>query len=151
MTGEMTARLGLPLLVPGQAQKEMTHNEALTLLAIAVQPSVLALGMTTPPADPATGACWIVGPVPTGAWAGQANAIAGWTIGGWRFVPPHSGFSVHVAPLGRQATFRSGTWSIQREPGAIVAPSAGDVIDTQARTAIRAILDVLRDQGLVVK
>ena len=37
---ETTARLTLPFLQSGQAQKELTHNEALTLLDIAVQPVV---------------------------------------------------------------------------------------------------------------
>ena len=32
MSDETSARLELPLLAPGQAQKEMTHNEALTTL-----------------------------------------------------------------------------------------------------------------------
>ena len=32
MTDETSARTGLPLLQPGQAQKEMGHNEALALI-----------------------------------------------------------------------------------------------------------------------
>ena len=38
-----TSRLGLPTLAAAQAQKEMTHNEALTLLDVAVQPVVAAV------------------------------------------------------------------------------------------------------------
>lgn len=151
MTGEMTARLGLPLLVPGQAQKEMTHNEALAMLAIAVQPSVLAVGMNTPPTDPVPGSCWIVGSTPTGAWAGQAHAVAGWTVGGWRFVPVHDGFTVYVSTIGRRATYCAGRWSVEREPVATGTPSGGDVVDTQARTAIGAILDILKEDRLVAK
>ncbi|MGL1728872.1 DUF2793 domain-containing protein, partial [Vibrio parahaemolyticus] len=43
-------------------------------------------GLNTPPATPEDGQCWIVGTMPIGAWSQQANALAGWTAGGWRFV-----------------------------------------------------------------
>ncbi len=38
MEHETTARLGLPLLATGQAQKETTHNEALALIDLAPHP-----------------------------------------------------------------------------------------------------------------
>ena len=79
---ETSARLALPLLVPGQAQKEMFHNEALATIDLALQASVAAVGTEAPPAAPSPGQCWIVGPRPTGDWAGQAGALAGWTAGG---------------------------------------------------------------------
>ncbi len=88
MSDDTTSRLALPLLQPGQAQKETTHNEALTLLDLAVQASVLAVGTNVPPVAPTVGNGWIIGVAPTGAWTGQARAIAGWTSGGWRFLVP---------------------------------------------------------------
>lgn len=47
----------------------------------------------TPPASPALGMYWIVGPVPTGAWAGQTGNIATSYDGGlsWAFIPAVSG------------------------------------------------------------
>ena len=86
--GSTSARLGLPLLAPGQAQKEMTHNEALAAIDLALAASVRAVGLDAPPLSPTPGESWIVGASPTGAWAGQAGALAGWTAGGWRFVRP---------------------------------------------------------------
>ncbi|WP_312846581.1 hypothetical protein [Sphingopyxis sp. PET50] len=52
-----TARLALPLLAMAQAQKEVTHNEALTLLDLLVQPVVEAGPQATPCGDagPRTG------------------------------------------------------------------------------------------------
>lgn len=44
-----TDRLRLPLLTAGQAQKEVTHNEALLLLDLLVQASVQSAGLTSPP------------------------------------------------------------------------------------------------------
>ena len=57
MSDETTARLGLPFLQAGQGQKELTHNEALAMLDIAVQPVVLEVGLATPPATPLPGQC----------------------------------------------------------------------------------------------
>ena len=37
---DRTARLGLPFILPGQAQKELFHNEALTLVDAALHPAV---------------------------------------------------------------------------------------------------------------
>ncbi|MCZ4352271.1 DUF2793 domain-containing protein [Roseovarius aestuarii] len=42
-------RLGLPYLQPSQAQKHVTHNEALQRLDALVQLSVVALNVETPP------------------------------------------------------------------------------------------------------
>ena len=44
MSESATPRWALPLLAAGQAEKELTHNEALLLLDMAVQPSVVAVG-----------------------------------------------------------------------------------------------------------
>ncbi|MBM3929133.1 MAG: DUF2793 domain-containing protein [Sphingomonadales bacterium] len=146
---ETTPRLALPFIVPGQAQKEMTHNEALALLAIAVQASVVDIGVNVPPADPTIGDCWAVGSEPVGAWTGRARAIAGWTAGGWRFVAPHPGFAIHVAARGAKATFLDDDWRFAEPAPAIAAPTGGDVVDTQARTAIGAILAALQSLDLL--
>ena len=60
MEGEMTARLGLPLLATGQAGKEVTHNEALALIDLALGAGVAAIGPDSPPAEPVVGQTWIV-------------------------------------------------------------------------------------------
>lgn len=96
MTEAATPRLGLPYLAAGQAQKELTHNEALVLADAMVCASVVGVAVDAPPASPAPGQCWIVGAAPTKEWAGQAGALAVWTSGGWRFVPPCDGFVAWV-------------------------------------------------------
>jgi hypothetical protein len=77
-------RMALPLLVSGQAQKELTHNEALLLIDMALMPLVESAGLNAPPSAPQIGQCWIIGSSPTGAWSGAANHLAAWTAGGWR-------------------------------------------------------------------
>jgi hypothetical protein len=91
-----TPRLGLPLLAAGQAQKHVTHNEALLLLDALAQLAVADRGRDAPPADPAEGGRWIVGAAPAGAWAGQAGAVAIRLDGGWTFRAPQEGWTAYV-------------------------------------------------------
>jgi len=153
MSDERSARWNLPLLAPGQAQKEITHNEALTLLDIAVGASVVALGATVPPEAPQPGACWIVGSGATGAWAGKENALAGWTAGGWRFVSPRQGMTVRVGTDQRLARYEGTIWVAGEPLGAPVPldglASGGTVVDTAARDAIGALHAALAQIGLV--
>jgi hypothetical protein len=165
MSEEWSARLGLPLLQPGQAQKEMDHNEALALLDIAVQPAAIAIGVSSPPTAPQEGQCWIVGDDATGAWAGREGAIAGWTAGGWRFIAPRDGVTAWSIADDTIATYRGGNWTVgtvfarrlevggetvvgARQP-AIAAPSGGVAPDDEARTAVTEILQSLRAHGLI--
>lgn len=165
MSDETSVRLGLPLLQTGQAQKEISHNEALTLLDFAVQPVVEAVGVDTPPTAPALGACWVVGAAPNGAWTGQAHAIAGWSAGGWRFIAAHDGIAAWSRADDAIARFSGGGWTVGHVHGtqlvvagtmvvgaqqsAISTPSGGSTTDTEARTAITAILAALRSHGLI--
>ena len=48
-------RLGLPFLMPAQAQKHVTHNEALERLDLLVQLTVEAFEANTPPTMPLDG------------------------------------------------------------------------------------------------
>lgn len=162
---ETTPRFGLPLLAAGQAQKEIDHNEALTMLEALVQPVVQTLGDNAPPASPVAGQSWIVGTAPTGAWAGQAGAVAVWTAGGWRFVAPREGLWLWVAGLGLWARRTATTWLAGALPasslvvngvqvvgarGAAVAdPTGGTAPDANARAAISQILAALRAHGLI--
>ena len=51
-----TPRLALPLLAMAQAQKEVTHNEALILLDALIYATVEDGPIVAPPAEPAEGA-----------------------------------------------------------------------------------------------
>ncbi len=162
---ETSARLGLPLLVPGQAQKELFHNEALAAIDLALQASVVAIGLAAPPAAPVPGQCWIVGTAPTGDWSGQAGALAGWTAGGWRFVAPVEGMAVWDGSAGQVARRTGGVWVTGALTGArvvvggtqvvgaqrpaIAAPAGGEIVDAQARATLAAVLGALRSHGLI--
>lgn len=88
---EQTTRLGLPYILPSQAQKHVPHNEALDALDAMVQ-LVLATIESTPPVDPADGVCYGIGTAPVGPWHARGGAIAQWRDGGWHFLQPHEGW-----------------------------------------------------------
>lgn len=162
---DTTDRLALPLLAAGQAQKEMTHNEALTRLSMATQASVVAVAPASVPASPLPGQCWIVGAAPGGAWSGKAHHLACWTVNGWRFIAPFDGMAVWSVADTQRARYAAGGWSIGVVTGsaikvagtqvvgaqaaAIASPASGSTVDAEARSALAAILAALRGHGLI--
>lgn len=89
---DTTANLDLPRILPAQAQKHVTHNEALQLLDAVVQLVVQGFDADTPPATPGEGEVWALGAVPTGAWEGQAGRLAVRAGTGWLFATPRPGW-----------------------------------------------------------
>ncbi len=74
--------LSLPLIMPAQAQKHVTHNEALRLLDVMVQLAVLNRNLSAAPALPSVGDRHIVAAGAVGTWAGQVGKIALFTSTG---------------------------------------------------------------------
>ena len=160
-----TSRLGLVFLDVGQAAKEFTHNESLRLIDIVAAAAVESVGSNAPPSSPVDGQCYVVGSVPTGAWAGHAKAIAGYAPGGWRFVAAVAGMSALDKASGQTAAYDGTAWSIGAIKGAtlklgasqvvgarlaaVANPTGGTVIDVEARAAITLILDRMRTHGLI--
>jgi hypothetical protein len=142
----LTANAALPLLAVGQAQKEVTHNEALVLADILLAARAEAVGTNAPPAAPDLGQCWIIGTSPTGDWTGRAGHVAGWTDGGWRFVAPWSGLCLRVGSAMRVYRYDGTVWIA---PPAAVTIAGGTVVDSQARAAIAAISAALVSHGLL--
>lgn len=141
------------------------HNEALQLLDIVVAAAVEEAPRTAPPSAPAQGACYIVGVPATGEWAGREDMLAGYSAGGWRFIPPVEGATVFVRSTATWALYRAGAWEIGAVRGssllidgkkvvggrasAITVPAGGSTIDAQARATIGEILSALRQHGLI--
>jgi hypothetical protein len=92
-----TPRFGLPYIAQGQAQKEVTHNDALNQLDALVDLFLLDRNLSAPPGSPANGDTYLVAASPTGAWAGQAGKLAYSIDGAWRFYSPLKGLIAYVA------------------------------------------------------
>jgi hypothetical protein len=92
-----TPNLNLPYIMAAQAQKHVTHNEAIRVLDAILQIGVADRDLTTPPSSPAEGASYIVATGGTGAWLGKDLSIAAWQDGAWAFYPPREGWLAWVA------------------------------------------------------
>jgi Protein of unknown function (DUF2793)/Repeat of unknown function (DUF5907) len=89
--------LGFPLIASSQAQKHVTHNEAILDLDAIVQIAVLDRDLAAPPGAPVDGNRYIVAAAATGAWAGQSGKIAVRRDGIWVFYPPNEGWLAWIA------------------------------------------------------
>lgn len=141
-----TPNLALPLLFAAQAQKEITHNEALVLVDGLLPGCVNAVASDPAALAPDPGDAWIIGASPTGAWLGRANHIAVYSEGGWRFVLPVDGMRLYDVGRGLVLLFDGGTWL---EPPSITMPSGGTVVDAEARSVMTALIGALRQAGLL--
>ncbi len=102
--------LKLKFLEASQAQKHVTHNEALQTLDVLVQLNVLDRDISVPPSVPAEGDSYIVASIATGDWLGQENAIAAWQDGSWRFFVPETGWSAWVVDETSNVQFDGSDW-----------------------------------------
>jgi hypothetical protein len=104
-----TSRLSLPVIEAAQAQKHVTHNEALTLLDALTQLTVESRTLTAPPGGPVDGACYIPAASATGAWSGWDGQLAVYSSGWFRIVPV-AGLKAWVRAERLTVTFEDGVW-----------------------------------------
>lgn len=109
---DISANLSLPYILPAQAQKHVTHNEALKVLDAVVQLTVEARDLSVPPATPAEGARYIVAAGAGGAWAGQEANLAVYDAGGWLFLTPQPGWRARDLAQGQMVIFAAGAWQV---------------------------------------
>ena len=57
---DTTDNLSMPYILPAQAQKHVTHNEALQILDAVVQLSLEEFGLNDPPTAFAEGQVWVM-------------------------------------------------------------------------------------------
>jgi len=162
---ETSARFALPFILPGQAQKETYHNEALARVDIALHASVETGPIDEVPEDPEPGQCWIVAAGAGEPWAGNEHAVACWTASGWRFVPPVVGMQAWCIDADYRVHWNGTVWSAGQLPVAallingeqvvgprlpdVPSPSGGTIIDVEARAAVDALIATLKSHGLI--
>ncbi|URQ74236.1 MAG: DUF2793 domain-containing protein [Candidatus Ochrobactrum gambitense] len=115
-----TPNLKLPYILPSQAQKHVTHNEALRLLDAVVNLSVKSRTLTAPPVTPSAGARYIVASPATGAWSGKNGMMASFIDDGWLFIQPATGWQAYIEGEAKLLVFDGAQWN----------PTGGGVPDT---------------------
>ncbi|MGD9916419.1 MAG: DUF2793 domain-containing protein [Paenirhodobacter sp.] len=127
---DQTPLLGLPYILPSQAQKHVTHNEALNLLDTVVQLAVLDRTLTAPPSAPVDGDRYIVAAGGTSEWQGHDGEVAMWQASAWTFAVPRQGWQAWVIAEETSVRFDGSDW--------IVPPLA---LDNLAGVGINATAD----------
>jgi len=109
---DATTHLGLPLIAAWQAQKHVTHNEALAVLDALVQLACLDKDLTAPPTSPAEGDRYlVVASMPTGAWVGRSGQVVRFTDGVWVGLVPSTGWLAYLADEKLVYAFDGRAWA----------------------------------------
>lgn len=138
-----TPRHALPLLFAGQAQKELTVNEAHALADALLHPAIEEEA-SDPPATPEEGECWLVAAGASGDWAGEDGKLACREAGNWLFAAPRDGMRVLDRSSGQEIRYLEG-WQRAEPP---VEPTGGTIADAEARAAISELIEALRVAGV---
>ena len=120
----MTPNLQLPYIAAAQAQKHVTHNEALRALDAIVQLSVLAEAAAPPAATPSDGDRYLVAASATGAFAGHVGKIAAFQDGAWSFLTPRAGWLAWLEADSALRVFNGSAWAAVAAGGGSPAPAA---------------------------
>jgi len=145
--------LNLPYIQPSQAQKHVTHNEALRILETVVQLHVETFDQGTPPVAPVLGDRYIVGDAATGDWAGREGQIAMRSENAWIFTVPRAGWQAFVSDLGggvgTWATFDGSSWAIVPAimPATVDQIGINTSADATNRLAVSADATLLNHAG----
>lgn len=107
---DTSARFSLPLIIASQAQKHLTHNEALAQLETLVQPVVQDMAAPSPPTDLEEAECVVVGTGASDAFSGKDMMIAAWIADAWHFHQPQAGWLVIQASDGVAFVFDGSAW-----------------------------------------
>ncbi len=107
---DRSANLALPYLAAAQAQKHVTHNEAIRRLDAFAQLVLESVTTPAPPAVPPEGARWFVPAGASGAFAGRSGQIAAHEAGAFDFLVPGQGFLAFIRDERRLAVFDGTAW-----------------------------------------
>ncbi|WDR01367.1 DUF2793 domain-containing protein [Devosia algicola] len=143
---DSTPHLSLPYIMPGQAQKFITHNQALNALDGLVMLAVSSRNLSVPPATPASGARYIVASAPTGDWSGHANAIALFQDGAWSFLTPQEGWLAWCSDETQMLVLTADIWTPLR-PDQYTHLGINTEADLSNRLAVAAPATLLTHEG----
>ncbi|MBO9399558.1 DUF2793 domain-containing protein [Shimia sp. R9_3] len=108
---QRSPNLDMPYIQPSQAQKHVTHNEAIEQLDALVGLSVKAFDAVEPPVNPMEGERYALGAGANGDWAGQDGMLAVWANGGWLYLTPQEGWRAFGEAEQALRIYRGGQWA----------------------------------------
>ena len=114
---DKSENLAIPYIMSNQAQKHVTHNEAIRYLDALVQISIASRELNSPPNQMDTGTRYIVASNASGEWTNKENQIAAFQDGAWAFYEPKSGWLAWSVEENLILVFKDNDWE-QLQPKA---------------------------------
>ncbi len=145
---DQSPNLSLPYIMAAQAQKHVTHNEAIRMLDALVQLTVISRTLAAPPASPVEGERYIVASGATVAWAGQSGRIAAFQDGAWEFFTPRAGWLAWIATEAALVVWNGSSWietGGSSNPTPLVGVNA--TADTTNRLAVSSPASLFSHEG----
>ncbi|MFN7226450.1 MAG: DUF2793 domain-containing protein [Holosporales bacterium] len=106
-----TPRFAFPYIQASQAQKEVTHNEALLMVDALVSLSLEDRHLSAPPVSPQNGQVWFINGAGSGAWNGQSSKLAHYDSGQWYFYVVPDGLRAWIKDEAGYFVYSGGSWS----------------------------------------
>ena len=142
-----TPNLVLPYIQAAQAQKHITHNEAIRGLDAIVQISVVDRDLSVPPGSPVEGHRYLVASSPSGAWSGHAGKIAAWQDGAWMFYAPKAGWVAYVADEGILIVYSGSAWNAVSSSSSVALLGINATADTTNRLSVSSTASLFNHVG----
>ena len=148
-----TDNLNLPFILAAQAQKHITHNEALKTLDAIIHLSVIDKDLSTPPPTPQIGDRYIVANTATDEWLGKETQVAAWQDGAWMFYVPQNGWQCWLEDENSLVIWDGTNWVTQSGGSANLNPATGGLVginataDTTNRLSLNSPASLFNHEG----
>ncbi len=112
---DATLYQNLPLLIPGQALKHITHNEALQTLDILLHCAVDNVDVHTLPESPSSETRFLISDTPATDIADHANTLASYDGVAWTFRQPRTGWRIYDKTTDQSYLFNGQNWQAETD------------------------------------
>ncbi|MCO6185308.1 DUF2793 domain-containing protein [Rhizobium sp. L1K21] len=141
-----TPNLALPYILASQAQKHITHNEALRqldgLIALTISNT-----LPSPPASPAEGETFLIAPSADGDWAGKDGQIANFVDSTWQYFTPKAGWTAWFKTNNQILVFDGTAWVNPLSTGNLDMLGINAAPDETNRLSLSAAASLFNNAG----
>ncbi|MEE9381143.1 MAG: DUF2793 domain-containing protein [Hyphomonadaceae bacterium] len=150
---DASPNLNLPYLLPNQAQKHVTLNEALRALDALSQIGIVSRAQAVPPASPTEGVSYLIASGASGVWLGESGQLAAYQDDVWAFHTPKSGWLVWVEDEQKLIIYDGTNWQETGSGGGGTSVNPAPLIgvnataDTTNRLSVKSPASLFDHEG----
>jgi len=140
----------LPYLAAAQAQKHVTHNEALRMIDALLQIGVKSRTQNTPPSAPVASDGYIIPVGASGAWDSRQTQLAVYQDGAWMYFEPVEGWLCWVEDEAALMVYSNNQWDALSAGGGSANPIVLGVNATATpsqRLAVSSLTSLFTHEG----